>query len=155
MHVCAKVVLLIHSSFSWHEARKDGHSAYLLGSSLTVKISSVNQMKSTSLSEKRCSSWSARCKRAAWLAAVSSCARLLLRHFRDRSLWMMRLTVVREIPSSLEICRVERCDWDRSFWLWTSSSTACTFSAVRGLSLIHIWRCRRSTLCRSRWSPYH
>ena len=26
---------------------------------------------------------------------------------------------------------------------------------VRKLSLIHIWRCRRSTLCRSRWSPYH
>ena len=24
-----------------------------------------------------------------------------------------------------------------------------------GLSLIHIRRCRRSTLCRSRWSPYH
>ena len=30
-------------------------------------------------------------------------------------------------------------------------------NAIRGgvLSLIHIWRCRRSTLCRSRWSPYH
>ena len=28
------------------------------------------------------------------------------------------------------------------------------FSIIR-LSLIHIWRCRRSTLCRSRWSPYH
>ena len=26
---------------------------------------------------------------------------------------------------------------------------------VSDLSLIHIWRCRRSTLCRSRWSPYH
>ena len=26
---------------------------------------------------------------------------------------------------------------------------------VQALSLIHIWRCRRSTLCRSRWSPYH
>ena len=26
---------------------------------------------------------------------------------------------------------------------------------VSNLSLIHIWRCRRSTLCRSRWSPYH
>ena len=26
---------------------------------------------------------------------------------------------------------------------------------VHVLSLIHIWRCRRSTLCRSRWSPYH
>ena len=25
----------------------------------------------------------------------------------------------------------------------------------RVLSLIHIRRCRRSTLCRSRWSPYH
>ena len=31
-----------------------------------------------------------------------------------------------------------------------------TFSKwERFLSLIHIWRCRRSTLCRSRWSPYH
>ena len=27
--------------------------------------------------------------------------------------------------------------------------------SVQHLSLIHIWRCRRSTLCRSRWSPYH
>ena len=36
-----------------------------------------------------------------------------------------------------------------SFWI--------TFPkmAPQGLSLIHIWRCRRSTLCRSRWSPYH
>eukprot|EP00826_Nyctotherus_ovalis_P064468 TRINITY_DN9458_c0_g1_i6.p2 TRINITY_DN9458_c0_g1~~TRINITY_DN9458_c0_g1_i6.p2 ORF type:complete len:141 (-),score=40.93 TRINITY_DN9458_c0_g1_i6:21-443(-) len=25
----------------------------------------------------------------------------------------------------------------------------------KDLSLIHICRCRRSTLCRSRWSPYH
>ena len=31
--------------------------------------------------------------------------------------------------------------------LWTAFSVT--------LSLIHIWRCRRSTLCRSRWSPYH
>ena len=28
-------------------------------------------------------------------------------------------------------------------------------SSLHILSLIHIWRCRRSTLCRSRWSPYH
>ena len=26
---------------------------------------------------------------------------------------------------------------------------------VQGLSLIHIWRCRRYAVCRSRWSPYH
>ena len=25
----------------------------------------------------------------------------------------------------------------------------------KSLSLIHIWRCRRYSLCRSRWSPYH
>ena len=29
------------------------------------------------------------------------------------------------------------------------------YPIVLSLSLIHIWRCRRSTLCRSRWSPYH
>ena len=28
-------------------------------------------------------------------------------------------------------------------------------SGYQDLSLIHICRCRRSTLCRSRWSPYH
>ena len=27
--------------------------------------------------------------------------------------------------------------------------------SVLGLSLIHIWRCRRYAVCRSRWSPYH
>ena len=27
--------------------------------------------------------------------------------------------------------------------------------SVLPLSLIHIWRCRRSYACRSRWSPYH
>ena len=32
-----------------------------------------------------------------------------------------------------------------------SSLLAVTFI----LSLIHIWRCRRYSLCRSRWSPYH
>ena len=25
----------------------------------------------------------------------------------------------------------------------------------QNLSLIHIWRCRRYAVCRSRWSPYH
>ena len=30
-----------------------------------------------------------------------------------------------------------------------------TSISVCYLSLIHIWRCRRSYACRSRWSPYH
>ena len=33
-------------------------------------------------------------------------------------------------------------------WLRTCSQSAL-------LSLIHIWRCRRSYACRSRWSPFH
>jgi len=91
----------------------------------------LNQIKSTSLSEKRCSSWPACCKRAAWLAAASLCARLFLWHFSDRSSWIMHERVLREIPSSVEIWRLERCDWGRSSWLWTSSSTASTVSVVR------------------------
>ena len=31
----------------------------------------------------------------------------------------------------------------------------CAFVQCPYLSLIHIWRCRRSYACRSRWSPYH
>ena len=34
----------------------------------------------------------------------------------------------------------------RPNWAWCCSPF---------LSLIHIWRCRRSYACRSRWSPYH
>ena len=29
------------------------------------------------------------------------------------------------------------------------------FCIPKCLSLIHIWRCRRYAVCRSRWSPYH
>ena len=36
-----------------------------------------------------------------------------------------------------------------SHW-WTTSTASFV-----DLSLIHIWRCRRDVLCRSRWSPYH
>ena len=36
-----------------------------------------------------------------------------------------------------------------------STSTHVHTHTRTHLSLIHIWRCRRSTLCRSRWSPYH
>ena len=46
--------------------------------------------------------------------------------------------------------------------IWKSEKRSplhCIYGFAYGLlsqlSLIHIWRCRRSTLCRSRWSPYH
>ena len=37
----------------------------------------------------------------------------------------------------------------------THTHTHTAIQAVALLSLIHIWRCRRSYACRSRWSPYH
>ena len=40
-------------------------------------------------------------------------------------------------------------------WCPLSHSTCRRLDDCLYLSLIHIWRCRRSTLCRSRWSPYH
>ena len=48
-------------------------------------------------------------------------------------------------------------------WPWAKGLHSCSENwfqvrrhrSVVQLSLIHIWRCRRSTLCRSRWSPYH
>ena len=43
--------------------------------------------------------------------------------------------------------------WGSSVHFFWSKFVSCPCEKV--LSLIHIWRCRRSTLCRSRWSPYH
>ena len=36
-----------------------------------------------------------------------------------------------------------------------NDNTSGTQVVAFGLSLIHIWRCRRIERCRSRWSPYH
>ena len=46
--------------------------------------------------------------------------------------------------------------WPFSFFVKPGSvPVLLSLQQVVILSLIHIWRCRRSTLCRSRWSPYH
>ena len=53
------------------------------------------------------------------------------------------------IIKTIILCVYSRCcvvSRIHAFTHWTT---------VTDLSLIHIWRCRRSTLCRSRWSPYH
>ena len=44
---------------------------------------------------------------------------------------------------------------DKSLCESNTKGLHCALWSVWRLSLIHIWRCRRSTLCRSRWSPYH
>ena len=41
------------------------------------------------------------------------------------------------------------------FLMHNFNNNLLTDGNIKNLSLIHIWRCRRSTLCRSRWSPYH
>ena len=50
--------------------------------------------------------------------------------------------------SSREVGRAWRCTI-------TGGPGSKLVRPVSCLSLIHIWRCRRYSLCRSRWSPYH
>ena len=61
------------------------------------------------------------------------------------------------IKGSLSTSYIYNVNSDRQFR--SSNSRHIHSLAPHGgvffLSLIHIWRCRRSTLCRSRWSPYH
>ena len=63
---------------------------------------------------------------------------------------------------SKEFIEIVRVGGEEGFLFKTTRYRACCMlwelsfvHSVRLLSLIHIWRCRRSTLCRSRWSPYH
>ena len=60
------------------------------------------------------------------------------------------------------IATVSHIQWsvDVKFWNTQINArerllTCISICSLQQLSLIHIWRCRRSTLCRSRWSPYH
>ena len=51
--------------------------------------------------------------------------------------------------------RVLSCWVTRKIRCFENSKNVVASRSATPLSLIHIWRCRRSTLCRSRWSPYH
>ena len=50
---------------------------------------------------------------------------------------------------------VENQSWLGRLGIMTMILWLIAIQYENNLSLIHIWRCRRSTLCRSRWSPYH
>ena len=52
---------------------------------------------------------------------------------------MIRLTMVRGMPVSRAICRVERCDCGLSSWL---SSTSCILSSVRNVTGLPLPGCR-------------
>ena len=63
-----------------------------------------------------------------------------------RKNWIVGIFCSKNQKSKKEI------DMDR---LPTTYTSRVNWWTLTRLSLIHIWRCRRSTLCRSRWSPYH
>ena len=64
--------------------------------------------------------------------------------FSLRSRWLLCFSTLITIVISLS--EIHDRDWSNAHHVtWINNE----------LSLIHIWRCRRSTLCRSRWSPYH
>ena len=49
---------------------------------------------------------------------------------------------------------IQSSQW-RYWFEWSRVLDPLSCGCVDNLSLIHIWRCRRYSLCRSRWSPYH
>ena len=57
-----------------------------------------------------------------------------------------QLTVLKKIYEDL---------WDIKFISLKMYYSDNDLLLMEYLSLIHIWRCRRSYACRSRWSPYH
>jgi len=80
----------------------------------------------------------ARFMRAAQFVSVSSCARRLLKHFRRKSLQIIRNTDDWWIPISRDISRTVLWVCSLSSWLKTKSLTVSTFSSVwalRGLLL--------------------
>ena len=106
-------------------------------------LSFLSQMKS----------WLAGCAFAFWqmlLNCIFLCVRRnrIFRHILEQCPWR-----VAGVTNFCRVCGlggdtigVLICKWT----LWMKGHWALLL-----LSLIHIWRCRRSTLCRSRWSPYH
>ena len=67
------------------------------------------------------------------------------------------LTVGNIITVTVRILTV-KCQWTfgpKFGILWVEKASVFFTKILSELSLIHIWRCRRTTLCRSRWSPYH
>ena len=71
-------------------------------------------------------------------------------HILDELSWISWFIIV----SYLDDFHIElKCQF--SWWYVFHNTCTLNLLDVFPLSLIHIWRCRRSTLCRSRWSPYH
>ena len=91
------------------------------------------------------------------------CSLLLYRWLKVKTVTLQMLTIIEQLLflllflnylSLLLLNNLPVCLMMTSTNLALSQGTPLAFALV-SLSLIHIWRCRRSYACRSRWSPYH
>ena len=64
--------------------------------------------------------------------------------------WRYYLREIRPVRFLIRTHGHIKVKWKTQMWIWLYISMS-----HQSLSLIHIWRCRRWTLCRSRWAPYH
>ena len=93
---------------------------------------------------------------AGWYRQCNQFARftkITLIHIPNYGTYMRRDKRKKRKNSSRGVCFEQELLLSSILTFWMRS----VFSSIShiNLSLIHIWRCRRSTLCRSRWSPYH
>ena len=76
---------------------------------------------------------------------------------------LIMVVITKEKQATVTICSINVNKWhfirihnisihaNKINWL----PDATFLVVIHNLSLIHIWRCRRYAVCRSRWSPYH
>ena len=96
-------------------------------------------------------SWEILCHERVHVVAWTICKTQLFCRFSPFSNYVM--LIWEKIPGSprISVLQVTESWWKRGYKM-------CSFTFFwlgTPLSLIHIWRCRRYSLCRSRWSPYH
>jgi len=102
----------------------------LSGGAKLNTFSSEKKIKSTSADEKFRNSCFDQVKRGRRSAAVSCCVQRFFRHFSWRSLWIIHITEVWEIPVALLIWWEVWCVCGASSWLSTNSLTALTLLSV-------------------------
>eukprot|EP00826_Nyctotherus_ovalis_P033829 TRINITY_DN2758_c0_g6_i2.p1 TRINITY_DN2758_c0_g6~~TRINITY_DN2758_c0_g6_i2.p1 ORF type:complete len:180 (-),score=39.02 TRINITY_DN2758_c0_g6_i2:20-559(-) len=64
-------------------------------------------------------------------------------------------TRIRLVEENSQLCKLPPLTTLRKDTLMEKGGVNFEFAGYRDLSLIHICRCRRYAVCRSRWSPYH
>ena len=102
------------------------------------------------------------CKRYIAAYDVAQCTPHLLLFFFSNGMPIEECCFVDTLPEHTIIASLQAQYWIPMLSDCTSASNPLSQEVrwrprgpLQSLSLIHIWRCRRSTLCRSRWSPYH